>query len=87
MAGTSRAQTLAAISRTCSDPRDTLSVSHILDDLRAHGTDLAEGTFGTHTNSQMSGDSPHHDGTTYDDLERVGRGVFRLRLGRKPHGG
>jgi hypothetical protein len=57
-----------------------LGVGRIIDDLRAHGSDLAESTIRTHITSRMCGDSPDHHGTTYDDLERVDRGVYRLDL-------
>jgi hypothetical protein len=30
----------------------------------------------------MCADSPDHHGTTYDDLERIDRGVYRLRRRR-----
>jgi hypothetical protein len=80
--GTAREQILAAIERIRSGPRDTFTESDVLDELRAQGTDLAESTVRTHITSRMCGDSPDHHGTTYDDLERVDRGVYRLRLGR-----
>ncbi len=82
MGGTAREQILAAIERICSGPNDTFTVSDVLDTLRAQGTDLAESTVRTHVTSRMCGDSPDHHGTTYDDLERVDRGVYRLRPGR-----
>lgn len=81
MGGTAREQILAAVKRIGS-PRDTFTVSDVLDELRAQGSDLAESTVRTHITSRMCGDSPDNHGTTYDDLERVDRGVYRLRSGR-----
>lgn len=82
MGGTAREQILAAIERISSGSGDTFTVSDVLDELRAQGTDLAESTVRTHITSRMCGDSPDHHGITYDDLERVERGVYRLRSGR-----
>jgi hypothetical protein len=79
MGGTAREQILAAIERITSRPGQTFTVSEVLDDLRAHGSELAESTIRTHVTSRMCIDSPDHHGTTYDDLERVDRGVYRLR--------
>ncbi len=79
--GTAREQILAAIERISSGSSGTFTVSEVLDELRAQGP-RAESTVRTHITSRMCGDSPDHHGTTYDDLERVDRGVYRLRLGR-----
>lgn len=82
MGGTAREQILAAINRIRSGPGDTFTVADVLDELRAQGTDLAESTIRTHITSRMCRNAPDHHGTTYDDLERVNRGVYRLRSGR-----
>lgn len=80
--GTAREQILAAIGRIAPRPSDTFTVADVLGELRSQGTDLAESTVRTHITSRMCGDSPDHHGTTYDDLERVDRGVYRLRRAR-----
>lgn len=82
MGGTARDQILVAIDHIRSRAGDTFTVSDVLDELRAQGSDLAASTVRTHIASRMCGDSPDHHGTTYDDLERVDRGVYRLRSGR-----
>jgi hypothetical protein len=79
MGGTAREQILSAIGRIAMGPMDTFTVPDVLIELRSRGSDLAEGTIRTHITSRMCGDSPDHHGTTYDDLERVDRGVYRLR--------
>jgi len=82
MGGTAREQILAAIG--CIRPRsgDTSTIAEVRDELRSQGSDLAERTIRTHITSRMCGDSPDHHGTTYDDLKRVDRGVYRLRRSR-----
>lgn len=82
MGGTAREQILAAIGRIRSRSGDTFTITEVLDELRSQGSSLAESTIRTHITSRMCGDSPDHHGTTYDDLERVDRGVYRLRRGR-----
>lgn len=79
MAGTAREQILAAIGRITMGPADSFTVSQILAELTTSGTDLAESTIRRHVTSRMCCDSPDNHGTTYDGLDRVGRGVYRLR--------
>ncbi len=81
MSGTARDQILAAI-RRIAGPGDTFTISEVLAELRARGSDLADSTIRTHISSRMCGNAPDHHGTTYDDLERVDRGVYRLRADR-----
>ena len=82
MAGTAREQILAAIGRITTGSADSFTVSDIVAELTTSGTDLAASTIRTHVTSRMCGDSPDNHGTTYDDLERVGRGVYRRRPSR-----
>ncbi|MBX3314380.1 MAG: hypothetical protein KF906_08680, partial [Actinobacteria bacterium] len=77
--GTAREQILAAIGRIGGRSGDTFTIAEVIDELRAQGSDLADSTIRTHISSRMCGDSPDHHGTTYDDLERVDRGVYRPR--------
>lgn len=80
--GTAREQILQAIERIGSGSAGTFTVDDVLNELRSQGSDLAESTIRTHIASRMCGDSPDHHGSTYDDLERVDRGVYRLRRSR-----
>lgn len=79
MGGTAREQILMAIDRIARAPGATFSPQDVIDELTQMGTDLAESTIRTHITSRMCGDAPDNHGTTYDDLERVERGVYRLR--------
>lgn len=82
MGGTAREQILSVIDRISPGRNDTFTVSDVLEQLRAQGSELAESTVRTHITSRMCADSSDHHGTTYDDLERVERGVYRLRSSR-----
>ena len=82
MSGTAREQILSAIKRITTGPGDTFTISDVLRELRSQRSELAESTIRTHITSRMCGNAPDHHGTTYDDLERVDRGVYRLRAHR-----
>jgi hypothetical protein len=77
--GTAREQILSAIDHITTDPTDTFTVSDVWAELTSRGTNLSERTVRTHITSRMCRDAPDNHGTTYDDLERVERGVYRLR--------
>lgn len=79
MAAKAREQILATIDRIAGGPNETFTIQQVLAELEARGTDLAESTIRTHITSRMCGDAPKNHGTTYDDLARVDRSVYRLR--------
>ena len=80
--GTAREQILAAIDRITNGRHDAFTIQDVIVNLQSSGTGLAESTIRTHITSRMCADSPDHHGTTYDDLERMDRGVYRLRRRR-----
>jgi hypothetical protein len=51
----------------------------VVAELRRADTRYAESTICTHVASRMCADSPDRHGTTYEDLERLDRGLYRLR--------
>jgi len=74
--GTARDAILAAIPAvTRSD--GTFTVDALWDELRRRGTPYAESTIRTHVTSRLCANSPGHHAVTYNDLERVERGVYR----------
>jgi hypothetical protein len=87
MSERAREQILAAIGRLTSRGRETFTIVEVVDELRGSGSTLAESTIRTHIASRMCADAPDHHGATYEDLERVDRGVYRLRPYRFAHGG
>ncbi|MFL5759982.1 MAG: hypothetical protein ACJ789_09595 [Thermomicrobiales bacterium] len=64
------------------DPTATFTPQQIIDDMQKRGSRYAESTVRTHFTARMCGDAPKHHAVTYDDLERVGRGLYRLRRPR-----
>lgn len=82
MGATAREQILRAIDRITKGSADTFTIGDVLAELRVSGSDLAESTLRTHITSRMCANAPDHHGTTYDDLERVDRGIYRLRSRR-----
>lgn len=87
MSETAREQILAAIDRLTSRGRETFTLVEVANELRGSGSPLAESTIRTHIVSRMWADAPDHHGATYEDLEYVDRGVYRLRPFRFAHGG
>ena len=79
MNGTARVQILAVLDELLSDPTETFTVQDVVNALDRRGTELTASTIRTHVTSRMCADAPDNHGTTYNDLERVGRGTYRLR--------
>lgn len=59
--------------------RDTFSPAEIVDEMRRHGSRYRESTIRTHVVSRMCANAPDHHGVVYDDLERTGRGQYKLK--------
>lgn len=70
---------ILAVLPAVSGPDGTFEVGSVLAALRARGSRYSDATVRTHVTSRMCADSPDHHGSVYDDLERVGRGRYRLR--------
>ena len=77
--GTAREQILAAIDRLSLRGQTVFTVGDVVRELNVGGTHLAESTIRTHITSRMCANVPDHHGTTYDDLERIDRGLYSLR--------
>jgi hypothetical protein len=78
--GTARQEILTAARKLAGrSPDGSFTLTQIITELRRAGTLYAESTIRTHVTSRMCADSPDHHGTTYDDLERLDRGRYRLR--------
>ena len=78
---TCRDEVLAALTRLESrHRRSVFGLGEIVTEVLASTKEFAESTIGTHVSSRMCAEAPDHHGTTYDDLERVGRGVYRVRV-------
>jgi len=80
---TCRAEILAAFKRLAAgQDRDTFSPAEVIAELRSQGTRYRESTIRTHIVSRLCGDAPDHHAVVYDDLERVGPAMYRLRTPR-----
>jgi hypothetical protein len=58
---------------------DTFSIQDVLDELHRRGTNYADSTIRTHVSSRLCGNAPDNHPVVYDDLERVGPGLYRQR--------
>ena len=55
------------------------SPAQLIAEAQQQGSTFAESTLRTHVVSRMCAEAPNHHGTVYADLERVGRGTYRIR--------
>ena len=77
---TCRDEVIAAIrDLTRRSGRDTFSPAEILAEMRRRGSRYRESTIRTHITSRMCGEAPDHHAVVYDDLERAGPGLYRLK--------
>lgn len=58
---------------------ETFTIQDVIDELHRRGTTLADSTIRTHVSSRMCGNAPDNHAVVFDDLERVGRGMYRRR--------
>lgn len=77
-----REQVLAAARRLDGDRGLAFTLGDLIAEVRRQGSGLADATIRTHVVSRMCVNAPPHHGTVYADLERVGRGQYRLRTPR-----
>jgi hypothetical protein len=56
----------------------TYTPAQVLMEMTRRGTGYAESTIRTMVTAHMCRNAPDNAGTTYDDLERIDRGVYRL---------
>lgn len=77
---TCRDEILKCVKRvTTAKGTSSFTIVEIVACMRARGTAYAESTIRTHIASRMCRDAPDNHAVTYTDLDRVGRGVYRLR--------
>lgn len=77
---TAREEILAALPALAARlGRDTFTPAEVVGELDPRGTQLAQATIRTHVVSRMCADAPDHHALVYDDLARVGRGLYRSR--------
>ena len=54
------------------------TISEVLHNMKIKGTKFNESTIRTHITSRLCGNAPDNHPVTYDDFERIGRGVYKL---------
>ena len=79
---TCRQEILAAMRRLRSRTgRETFRLVEIVREVQTTTSSYAESTIRTHVCSHMCRQAPVNAAVVYDDLDRVGRGVYRLKAG------
>ena len=77
---TCREEILVAIREiTGGSPSREFSVKEVVVHMQRKKSRYAESTIRTHITSKLCANAPDHHETTYDDLIRVGHGIYRLR--------
>jgi hypothetical protein len=80
-AGTARAEILTAIQALASrSGRPDVTVQEVVDEMRRGGSSYAESTVRTMLTSHMCAQVHGPNIGTYDDVDRVDRGTYRLRI-------
>ena len=80
---TCRDEVLAAFARLMArTSREAFSPAEIVREVRSQGSKCRESTIRTHVVSRMCVNAPDHHAVVYDDLERIGPGIYRLRSDR-----
>ncbi len=55
------------------------SLREVLDAMQAHGTTYKDSTIRTHVTSRMCAGTPQHHAVRYEDLDRIGPGIYSIR--------
>ena len=55
------------------------TLREIINCMKSAGTRYEESTIRTHVTSRMCANAPKHHAVKFDDLERVARGIYRLK--------
>ena len=77
---TCREEVLAAFHRLIAQTsREAFSPAEIVREVMARSSAYQKSTIRTHVVSRMCANAPDHHAVVYDDLERVGPGMYRLR--------
>jgi hypothetical protein len=74
-----REEVLAAAKAIHDAGHSDFSPAKIILRLKQAGTKFEESTIRTQVTSRMCAQAPDNHGTTYDDLERIGHGKYRLK--------
>jgi len=76
---TCRDEILTAISQVINEKgKNEFSMPEIVIEVKKNGTQYQESTIRTHISSRMCTNSPNNHGTTYNDIERIRKGIYRL---------
>ena len=77
---TARSEILAAVRAVVArSGRDVFTPLDVVSEMRKRGSRYAETTIRTSITAHMCSNAPDNAATTYDDLERLDRGQYRLR--------
>lgn len=80
VAMTAREEILAALPAVCArTDRETFTAQDVIDELQRRGSTYKPSAIRTHVVSRMCANAPNHHARTYEDLERLADGRYRVR--------
>jgi hypothetical protein len=65
---------------TANKGENFFSIQDILDNMHQMHTRYEDSTIRTHITSRMCANAPQNHAVKYNDLERIGHGLYKLRL-------
>ena len=75
---TCRDEVLSAAAKLVGDGIDPFSPDDVKKEMRRRGSKYEDSTIATHVTSRMCANAPQNHARVYDDLVRVGHGLYRL---------
>ena len=75
---TCRDEVLAAAETLVENGIDPFSRDDVIDEMRRRGSEYRDSTISTHVTSRMCANAPRNHAVVYNDLVRVGHGLYRI---------
>lgn len=81
---TCRDEILEVANSLVKDGNGSFTIVQVISEMRRRGSRYAESTIRTHVTSFMCSNAPENHSTTYQDFERIDRGLYRILDGAAP---
>lgn len=75
-----REELIAALKKIIQNKnKNEFTIEEVVNFMQKEGTEYKESTIRTHISSRLCVNSPENHAVTYDDIERIDRGIYKLR--------
>ena len=58
--------------------KNEFTIIEVIHHMSANGTRFSESTIRTHITSRLCANAPNNHGVTYNDFERINKGIYKL---------